>query len=151
MTYQTIRGEMENNMFTREQMKERAVRNLKELNCFPAYKEKFRRSNVVTMYEGYGGYYVDETQNSELLPIIEDIEKQYNGMIYAVIHNIMEFGDCYTFLWQTSYEEDDAYSVQTEGNVHYTFAYVYNKDCPDWSEFGTVGIISRFGGLIRVS
>lgn len=138
-------------MFTKEQMKENAVRNLITLDCYKPYKEKFRRSGVVTMYEDCIGFYVDETQNRDVLEIIKKTEEEHNGLVYAVIHNYTEFGECYTLLWQTRYEEDDEWSVEkVREHGYYVWAYVYNKDFPEYSEFGTVAIMSVFGGLNRI-
>lgn len=30
-------------------------------------------------------------------------------------------------------------------------SYVYNVDCPEFSEFGSIGFIQRFGGLVRTA
>ena len=32
-----------------------------------------------------------------------------------------------------------------------TLSYVYNVDCPDYSEFGSIGFARRFGELIRTA
>lgn len=137
--------------FTREEMKRNAVRNLLKIKCFPAYKEAFRRSNTITMYEGIGGYYVDEENEPELMEKIAEVEEKYGGMVYGVIHQRTEFGELYSMLWQTKWKEDDKYCVQEWNNVYYVHSYVWNKT-DDWSsEFGDIGIVERFGGLIRVA
>lgn len=127
--------------------KERAVKNLINLNCFPAYKEAFRRSDKVTMYEGFGGYYIDK--GTELDEKIKEIQSEYNGIVYAVIHNMTEFGDIYTMLWESG--DDEGESIEKYDGINYVFAYVWNKDVEEFSEFGDVGIVAKLGGLLRVS
>ena len=44
--------------------------------------------------------------------------------------------------WQTDRED-------LKDNI--ALSYVYNVDCPDFSEFGSIGFAQRFGGLVRTA
>ena len=94
----------------------------------------------------FGGYWAD--QEPELYEKMKAIEKKYNCLVYAITHEWLEFGECYSFLIVTAYPEEWATLVHSNGNEHTAFAYVWNKD-DDWcSEFGTV-VVQIFGGGIR--
>ena len=81
----------------------------------------------------------------------EEIEEEYNCMVYAITHDYTEFGECYSFLLVTDYEEEWDYLFEKSGNEFYVFAYVWNKDDEWCSEFGTIGIKSFSGGIKRIS
>ena len=141
-------------LFTRDELKQNAIRNLRKINCYAPYRRAFeKKDSVITMYEGIGGYYItnDDENGTELLAKIKEVEEQYQGMVYAVIHNFTECGELYTMLWQTAYKEDDEWAVTGEGGYHICYAYVWNKTDEWCSEFGSVGIVERFGGLLRIS
>lgn len=135
-------------MLTKDQQKANAIKNLKKIGCYSPYTKAFERGTI-TMYEGFGGYYVED---ENLLKKIREIEDQYNGTVYAVIHNMTEFGELYTMLWATGYEEDAEYDVEDYGNGKFAvMSYVWNVTYDDCSEFGSVGIKPALGGLVRIS
>lgn len=142
-------------MFTKEQQKKNAVRYLGTIGCYKPYLKAYKDKGIVTMYEGFSGYYLDPADGSdetELIEKIHEIEEAYGGTIYAVIHNIAGFGELYTMLWSGKYEEDEAYSVEDYGDGSYgVFAWVWNKTNEDCSEFGTVQIKPALGGLLRIA
>ena len=67
-----------------------------------------------------------------------------------MIHNIYEFGECYSMLY-VSPDTDEWQQDKDDINEGYVFAYVYNKDCEWYSEFGSIAVKSQFGGLVRLS
>ena len=97
--------------------------------------------------EGYGALYElrDEEQK-----IVDDFEKEHPGCkVYHMIHNIFEFGECYSLLYvspDTEEWEQDKKDIEDA----YVFAYVANIDDPWCSEFGTIAVKSQFGGLVRI-
>lgn len=92
-----------------------------------------------------------ELTNDEL-DIVKEFETQHpTCKVYHVIHNVFEFGNCYTLLYVDSEEEDYWQEEKDEIIDGYVFTYVKNVDC-DWcSEFGSVYVESSCGGLIRLS
>ena len=97
--------------------------------------------------EGPGALY---EVNDEEQKIIDKFEKTHEGcLVYHMIHNVYEFGECYSLLYvsnDTEEWEQDRNDIK-EG---YVFAYVENVD-NDWcSEFGSIAVKSQFGGLVRL-
>ena len=131
----------------REQMKEKAVELLKELDIYQPYIKAFKDNNVVAMFERYAGFWA--YQYPELNKKIKDFEEKHKCVVYAVTHEYFEFGECYTFLVVTNYKHEWKTLVEKEKDNFYAYSYVWNKDDESCSEFGTVGIKSACGGLRR--
>lgn len=145
---------MSEKILTKEEQKAIAVECLKKIKSYGPYTNKFKTHNVITMYEGYGGYYLGKEYGSneeELMDKIKEVEKEYGGTIYAVIHNFFDFGECYTMLYVSKYAEDAKYCVDDWGTSYGVYAYVWNKSVEEYSEFGTVAIKPALGGLLRIS
>lgn len=135
-------------MLTKEQQKQNAIHNLKKIGCYKPYIKAYI-DGTITMYEGFGGYYID---NKELMNQIQEIEDRYDGTVYAVIHSFTGFGELYTMLWTTGYEGDAEYDVEDCGHNQFAcMSYVWNKTYDDCSEFGTVIIKPALGGLLRLN
>ena len=129
--------------------KEKAIELLKKLDIYKPYIQGFRERNQVCFFENYGGYWAD--QEPELYTKIKEIESKYNCLVYAVTHEYTSFGECYSFLIVTDYPEEWDTLLQSEGDRHYAFAYVWNKD-DDWcSELGDIMVRSFGGGIKRTA
>ena len=129
--------------------KEVALNAMKTLNIYKPYIKKFEKDGTITLFERFGGYYITEDQEPELLKKIKEFEEEHKCIVYAVTHNFFEFGECYSFLCISKYEEE------WERMLHYiaqgyAFAYVWNKDDDYCSEFGDIYVISFGGGIARV-
>lgn len=134
---------------TIEQRKEKATELMTKLGIYKPYIKGFKEQNQVCFYENYAGFWA--YQENELEDKIKEIESKHNCTVYAITHEYTEFGELYDFLIVTDYVEEWENLVCTEGNTHYAFAYVWNKD-DDWcSEFGTIGVKSLGGGIKRVA
>ena len=132
---------------TKEQKKEKAIELLKKLNIYKPYIDGFRKDDQVCFFERYGGYWA--YQEPELQKKMTELEKEYACTVYAITHEFAEFGECYSFLLVTDYKEEWTRLIQSHGNKHYAFAYVWNKDDDSCSEFGTIGVQSFAGGIAR--
>lgn len=131
----------------REVMKEEAVKRMEKLGLhYNVIRDFSKKNSVLNKSEEYGAlYWLTEEEKK----MVEEVEKEYNIMVYHVIHHNAEFGECYCMLYVSRYEDEwESENVLLNDNIVY--AYVYNKDIEDFSEFGTIGIKPRFGGLIRV-
>lgn len=143
---------MSDKILTKNEQKDLAVKALETLGCYKPYLNAFKRQKdpVVTMYEGFGGYYLDPKYGSnetELIDKIKEIETTYGGTVYAVIHNLTSIGEMYSLLYISKYAED----AKTMFGKNWAYAYVWNKDYDECSEFGSIGIKSALGGLIRTA
>ena len=126
--------------------KDKAIELMKQLDIYKPYIQGFRENGMVCFFERFGGYWAD--QEPELYAKMKEIEQKHRCMVYAITHEWLEFGECYSFLIVTAFPEEWATLVHSNGNKHTAFAYVWNKN-DDWcSEFGTV-MVQSFGGGIR--
>lgn len=131
-----------------EAMKQEAIERMKILKIYPnAVRDFKKKARVINKSEGYGALY---WLNDEEEKIIKQFEEEQGAMVYACILNYLEFGECLSILFVPKDEEE--WQMDREDLMNgYAFAYVYNKTCPDCSEFGTIGIRPSFGGLIRTA
>lgn len=129
--------------------KEVAISAMKTLDIYKPYIKKFEKDGTVTLFERFGGYYIDEDNEPELLKKIREFEAETGSLVYAVTHNIFEFGECYSFLIISKYEEEWSMTLE-EVKDGYAFSYVWNKTDDYCSEFGTIAVRSFGGGIARV-
>lgn len=133
---------------TTENKKQKAIELMNKLSIYKPYIKGFRENNQICFFEGFCGYWAD--QEPELMAKIQEFEKEYNCLVYAVTHEYLEFGECYDFLFISDYKEEWNEMLYRAGDMYYAYAYVWNKT-DDWcSEFGTIGIRSLGGGIKRV-
>ena len=129
--------------------KEKAIELLKQLDIYKPYVRIFEEKGNVCYFERYCGYYPYE--NKELDEKIEEIEKKYGCLVYAATHDYCSIGEMYSLLIITKYPKEWDGLVETDGDVHTCFAYVWNKD-DDWcSEFGSITVKSWGGGIKRIA
>ena len=133
---------------TQEQRKTKAVELLHQLDIYEPYIQGFENDNQVCFFENYGGYWV--YQEPDVYKKMLEIENEYNCTIYAITHEWASFGECYSFLYVSRYKSEWPYSLVMEEGVHYATAYVWNKSFEEFSEFGTIGVKSFGGGIVRV-
>ena len=86
--------------------KEVAIECLKALDIYKPYIRRFEKDGTITLFERFGGYYIDEDNESELLKRIKEFEAEYGSIVYAVNHEVFPFGECYSFLIVSKYEEE---------------------------------------------
>lgn len=134
---------------TRENKKTEAINRMKALDLFDPCIKAFKNRDEVQLSEMTGGLY-EFSRDEELNAKIKEFEEEYNALVYHVIHTYTNFGEMYSFLYVSDYKEEwemDNEDIQD----NYAMSYVWNKDYPDFSEFGSIGIRQKFGGLVRVS
>ena len=129
--------------------KEQAVKYLNQLGIYAPYVKGFEERDQVCFYERYAGYWAD--QEPEVYNKMKAIEKEFNCTVYAITHEMMFFGECYSFLIVTNYKEEWKTLLRSNKNKHQAFAYVWNKS-DDWcSELGTITVQSALGGIRRIA
>lgn len=129
--------------------KEVAISAMKSLDIYAPYIKKFEKDGTVTLFERFGGYYIDEDNEPKLLHKIRSFEDEYDAIVYAVTHTFTQFGELYEFLCISKYEEEWEDTL-ADINDGYAFSYVWNKTDDYCSEFGTIAVKSFGGGIARV-
>ena len=137
---------MANRHATEQERKEFAIELMKKLDIYKPYIKGFQESNKVCFYENFGGFWV--YQEPEIEAKMKELEERFEITIYAITHEMTSFGECFSFLYVNKYKEEWSFTLDSEGNRHYAFAYVWNKSYEDDSELGTV-LVQNFGGGIR--
>lgn len=139
---------------TLNERKQKALELMKKLDIYKPYINGFNKENEVCYFENFAGFWA--WQDEDLMKKVKQIEEKYNCTVYAITHEYTEFGECYDFLLVTDYKEEWEYLLENYGgyadktNTFYAFAYVWNKDDNDCSEFGTIAIKSFGGGIRRI-
>lgn len=127
------------------EQKQEALNRMRMLDIYsPAIKE-FEKENVVNKSE-HGGmlYWLDENEQE----FVKEFEEKYNAVVYHIIHNYTEFGELYSLLFVSQHKEEwDWDNEDIKNNI--AMVYVKNIDEDAFSEFGSIGIKSQFGGLVR--
>lgn len=132
------------------EQKQKAIEFMNKLDISKIYIRRFREKDRVCVYENYGGFWVD--QRPEVYTKMKEIEEKYQCKVYAITHELTEFGELYDFLIVTSHPEEWDTLIETKNGYHTAFAYVWvqnNDDC--FSEFGDIGVASFGGGIKRVA
>lgn len=133
---------------TRDIKKEKAVELMKKLDIYKPYIKGFKNEDTVCYFENYGGYWA--YQEPGLIEKVKELEEKHNCLVYAITHEYTSIGEMYSFLIITDYEEEWDTLLEKYGNQYYGFAYVWNKDDDDCSEFGTIALSSFGGGIRRI-
>lgn len=139
---------MENkNITLTKAQKYEAFLRMKKLNLHENVLREFLEDDKINLSENGGILY---WANEEEVKMIENFEKEYSGKVYHIIKNKMEFGLCYSLLYVSAETEEwELDNEDLEDGI--ATAYVYNKDVPEFSEFGSIGIKPCIGGLVRTA
>lgn len=137
-------------MTKKEEMKQKAIELMKKLDIYKPYIAGFEKEDKVCFFEQYGGYWVD--QESEVEKKMKELEQKHNCIVYAITHEYLEFGECYSFLIVPKYKSDWKLLLEPWNNNRYSaYAYVWNKDDEWCSEFGSIGVQCFGGGIKRIA
>jgi hypothetical protein len=133
---------------TIEERKQKAIEYMNKLKIYKPYITGFEKENDVCYFEGFGGFWA--WQDEELTAKIKEIEKEHNCTVYAVTHELTDFGEIYDLLVVTDYKEEWDDLLYNNYSCFYAFAYCWNKSDDYCSEFGTIAIQSFGGGIRRI-
>ena len=131
------------------QQKELAIKCMEKLDIYKPYIGKFKsKAGIPCFFENFAGFWVD--QEPDVYSKVKEIEAEYGCIVYALTHELTDFGECWSMLCvpQDTEEVDDILGA-FNSEEYYAFAYVWNKSNPIFSEFGDVAIIARYGGIKR--
>ena len=134
---------------TREEMKQEAIRYLKRLDIFKPYIKGFENKDMVCFFEEFGGYWL--YQEPEIAAKVKTFEEETGNLVYAVTHEYTAFGEIWDFLYVSKYVEDGTDFVYSQGNGRFIVdAYAWNRTDDGCSEFGSIEVVSMGGGIKRV-
>ena len=136
------------------QIKDVALLFMETMNMPDEVISEYNRNGTISLFGGelfFGGIssiFVD----SELCARIRTLQQKYGVKVFAVIRDFLpEFGELYSFLCISQYDEDWKYSFAVIGdNIFRCYAFVWNVHAEHLSEFGSVYIESHDGIFRRV-
>lgn len=135
---------------SREAKKDEALKRMKMLDIFPTTQKEFREEDKLNESEGAGILY---WLNDEEQEMVRKFEEEYDALVYHVIHSLTNIGEMYALLYVS--DHPDEWDMDNEdlqgGRDVYPIAYVINKDYPDCSELGGIGVRKINGGLMRIA
>lgn len=131
----------------RTRQKTEALERMKILKLYPNIIKEFEKDGIVNMSESGGFLYWLSDAEKE---IIAEFETEHDALVYHVIHDSTDFGELYSLLYVSKYEEEWEYDRDDLRNG-YALAYVKNVDDDCCSEFGSICIRPQFGGLVRTA
>ena len=127
-------------------MREECIKRMEMLKLDRHCINAFKRGEIWES-EAYGALY--ELNDNEK-KMEEEFEKNNPGcMVYHLIHNVFEFGECYSMLFVGN-EVGEWELEKEELREGYVFSYVKNVTDEYCSEFGSIVVRPSFGGLIRI-
>lgn len=137
---------------SREIKKVEAINRMKELGLFAPCIKAFKSRDEVQLSEQTGGLY-EFSADRELTAKVQEFERKNNALVYHVIHILMrldgEVMDMYNFLYVSDYQEEWEMD-QNDIKEGYALVYVWNKTIDYFSEFGSIAVKEKFGGLVRI-
>lgn len=127
------------------EQKQEAIARMKKLDIYTPAITDFEKENLINKSE-HGGilYWLNENEKE----MVKEFEEKYGAMVYHIIHNYTNFGELYALLFVSKYKDEWGYD-NDDLNHNICLAYVKNLDEDAFSEFGSIGIKSQFGGLVR--
>ena len=140
--------------YTRDEQKEIAI-NLLTLLGRVYEREQFRVNDVVflshTDEDGLTSHLTVKDM-PEVAAKLEEVEKQFNAVVYYVIGTPTAWGYNYSFLLTSRYREDTELIHPYDNRQFIVWSYVWNVDYEFNSEPGNIGVFSAPGyPIIRIS
>ena len=135
---------------SREDKKAEAIKRMKALGIFPSTIDQFEQENLISISEPpLGAFY---WVKGEDLQRIRDFEEEYNVLVYLVVRSYSDSYKMDNYIFVNDYRDEwemDRQEIATPGNG--IFAYAYNYDVPEYSEFGSIGVRGTVAaGLQRI-
>ena len=128
----------------RDSQVEESVARMKLLGILKTPIKEFKEDGVINRSENGILYWLDDEEKK----MVADFEEEYSCVVYHVIKTFSTLGLMYSLLYVSKHM--DEWEMDREDILDgRAFVYVVNKDMPDCSEFGTIGIRPLFGGVLR--
>ena len=132
-----------------EEKKIEAVKRMKALGIFSETIRQFEKENLVSVsVSPFGGFFWIDDEDKER---IAAFEKKSSALVYMVVRSYTDYGKMDSYLFVSDFK-DEEWAMDREDLKHgRAFAYVYNYEEPEFSEFGTIGIKKTIAaGLERI-
>ena len=131
------------------QQKELAIQCLEKLDIYKPYIKKFKSTGMPCFYENFAGFWVD--QEPEVYNKMKEIEAEYGCLVYALTHEITNYGETWSMLCvPESAESIEDILGSFNAREYYAFSYVWNKSNPIFSELGDIVVMAKLGGIKRI-
>lgn len=131
--------------------KEMAIACMEQLDIYKPYIRKFKsKATMPCFFERFAGFWAD--QEEILWNQIKAVQDEYGCLVYAITHELTDLGETWSMLCipqNPDFLEDYISEADTPQHF-YTYAYVWNKTTPHFSEFGDVVVHAAWGGIKRV-
>lgn len=132
---------------SREEKKIEAIERMKAWGIFAPTIKQFEKEDLVS--ESAPPLGACFWLNDEQLARVREFEEKNNALVYHVIHSYTNIGEMESYLFVSDYPEEWEMDRQDIGEGS-QLVYVVNKDMPDCSEFGSIGIaLTAAAGLRR--
>lgn len=132
---------------TRLEKKQEAIKRMEVLDVYSEAIRQFEEEGLINCSEPpFGANY---WLNDEQKKVVREFQEEYNALVYFAVTTYTEFGKLDAFLYVSDYPDEWA-SDNRDLKDGYLYAYVYNHDCPEYSEIGLIKVQPRFGGLVRI-
>lgn len=131
----------------RQEVKNECVKRMKMLKLHPNVINEFINENKLNKSDGPLGtlYWLTEEEQER----VKRIEEKYNVLVYHVIHTFSNLGETYDLLYVENEKECWEYDrLDIEQGIVLSRTEVVYDDIN--SEFGSIGIQSKNGGVIRI-
>lgn len=133
------------NLLKEKQMAE-AIKRMKALGLYPAVIKEFEEDGKLNLSEYNGILFHLNDDEKEMIKTWEQDE----CLVYHVIKSKTSFGLLYSLLYVSDTEEEWEMDFE-DIKEHCPFVYVVNKTVPEYSEFGSITILPKNGGLVRTN
>lgn len=131
-----------------EKMKDEAIQRMRILKLYSTVQQDFAANEqIYYSFSNFGFLYrLDKAMEER----VRRFEKEYGYLVYHVIDNPTSIGRMHSYLYVSSNEEEWAQDQQ-DLKDGCPIVYVENVDDEILSEFGSIGIEPRNGGVIRTA
>jgi len=129
--------------------KKEALKRMKLLDLLPNIITDFENENVV-YYSELNGILFWVSNHPTWVEFIQKFEEKNNALVYHAELSRLEFGDCLSLFFVSDYKEEWKRDLE-DIRQGLSLCYVWNKDDPCCSEFGTIGFRPINGGVRRTA
>lgn len=133
---------------SREEKKQEAVRRMLAFGIYNETIKQFEKDDFVSISEPpFGAFYWVEGKELEEL---RAWEKEHDALVYLVVRSYTEFGKMDAYLYVSDHREEWKSDMDSL-KCGETIAFVVNRDAPDCSELGYIGVErTAAAGLKRI-